>query len=107
MKRYHPLLVAAYIALLFSILVALSIVIFRPEPESITGLLKISGSLLLFGVGELINHPAQFRLEPNIKTGARSYRILHRERNPCTIGNLAIIVSLLLFFIGLGTFISF
>lgn len=108
MKRLPPvLMIAAYGALLLSLLVALSIVLFSPEFHSRIGLLKIAGGLLLFGVGELLNHPAQFRLEQNRKSGARSYRIFHRNRNPCTLGNLAVILALLLFFIGLATFISF
>lgn len=66
------------------------------------GLLYISMALVVFGIGEIINHPKQ-RVITGEDRGDSSQVILRRRRNVCSLGNLCDIGALLLFFIGLAT----
>lgn len=60
-----------------------------------------SSALIGGGCGELMNHPRRSRLGFDINE-PESTRSWFRERNPCALGNVLIISSILLIFVGLG-----
>lgn len=66
------------------------------------GLLYISMALVVFGIGEIINHPKQRLITGKDKSGL-PHRTLCRRRSVCSLGNLCDIGALLLLFIGLAT----
>ncbi|WP_163337681.1 hypothetical protein [Desulfopila sp. IMCC35008] len=67
------------------------------------GLFCLTASLLFFGIGEVLNHPAHAG-NRYMKDGApgRFNRFSQRKRIPCGLGNLLFIISLLLLFIGMA-----
>lgn len=71
------------------------------DPNIFKGLLYISCALVVFGIGEIINHPKQRFIAPATKKDDSTPR-MYRKRNVCSLGNLCDIGALLLFFIGLA-----
>lgn len=61
---------------------------------------RIAAGLLLVGIGEWINHPKQKSVQYRDKTNFIFQHVLHRKRNPSSLGNLMEISGLLLIFAG-------
>lgn len=101
------LLWGAAIAIVLAPFPALISQIIDPSTTTRTGLFCLTFALLAFGIGETLNHPAHTGnryiqdSEPN-----RFIRFAQRRRLPCALGNLLFVLSLLLFFIGIGKIIA-
>ncbi len=65
------------------------------------GMLLLSSAFIVFGTGEVINHPAGRFFIPRTKESP-GYYIYQRRRNSCSLGNLLDIGGLLLFFLALS-----
>lgn len=103
---FSYLLLGAAVALICSPLPAILATTTSVANDTKTGLFALSMSLLLFGIGEVLNHPAhsgnRYTRDGDI---GRFVRLHQRMRIPCALGNLMFIISLLLMFIGLGKII--
>ena len=78
--------------------------ILQPEYKLLKGSLQIGAGILLFGVGELLNHPRDKTLHGD-KEDFHVEKEYTRKRNACALGNLLDIVGLLIFFVGLSAFL--
>jgi hypothetical protein len=98
--RFPPLYITAWVLIGIGISGLLWLLILRPPAHLFSGVRYILMSLVLFGVGEIVNHP---------KTSMpATYPDDHpqksnRQRNSCSLGNLCDIGAVLLFFAGLST----
>lgn len=96
------MLLGAVTALLCSPVPTIAAVTSTLSSNTRVGLFCLTASLLFFGIGEVLNHPAHSgnRYKKDGEPG-RFNRFTQRKRIPCGLGNLLFIVSLLLFFIGI------
>lgn len=75
--------------------------------EAKVGYIYLTASLLVFGIGEVLNHPAHSGNRYTKDNEAhRFYRFHQRKRFPSGAGNLMLICSILFFFIGIGKLIA-
>jgi len=100
---FPPMFIAACSLLVLGVLALLYTLLFIDQPAQFKGWALISMSLMGFGSGEILNHPREpvFRQDEN-ETGQQSF---YRVRNTCGLGNILDIVGLLLFFVGLSSFL--
>jgi hypothetical protein len=104
-KNRLPFLYAASYFILLIGTVGLMYIFLAPPPSDIfKGLLYIFLGFIAFGAGEILNHPKTQLLTTGKDNGTYSTfsKQFHRKRNPCSLGNLFDIGSLLLFFIGVS-----
>lgn len=96
------LLWLATIALINAPVLALIALFMVSQPYQVHGLLILALSCVLFGIGEILNHPSQtsYSFSENGKSPLKRFQ--HHSRNACALGNLFVIFSLLCFFIGLA-----
>ena len=99
--RKNPLLIAAVACLSGGVLLLAATIFIQPAFAVLKGLGMISIGILLFGGGEILNHPKEQVTEK--RSGGGTDIVTHRRRNACALGNLCIIFSLLLFFIGVSS----
>lgn len=102
-----PLLTAAIISVCIAPVCATLAVMVPVAPTTRKSMILVAIGMLMFGIGEILNHPLQTGLRYSENEHSHLRRFFHRHRNPCTLGNLLVILSLLVFFSGLGGFISF
>ncbi|MGB3210279.1 MAG: hypothetical protein WBB19_06195 [Desulforhopalus sp.] len=99
--RFPFLYLAAYFFFGIGVAGFICILILQPPSEILKGFLYIFLGLILFGTGEIINHPKTPIITPS-QQYASATRHFHYKRNACSLGNLFDIGALLLFFIGLS-----
>lgn len=101
------MLLGAMTALLCSPVPIIAAVTSTIENGTRIGLFYLTVSLLFFGIGEVLNHPAHSgnRYTKDCEPG-KFNRLSQRKRIPCALGNLLFIVSLLFFFIGITKFFT-
>lgn len=102
----YPLLVAAA-AIVAAPLTAVSTLLYPMSSETRFALLVLTLSLLSFGIGEALNHPAHSGNTFTYDRGNRFNRFHQRYRSPCALGNLLLIFAIILFFICLARFFPF
>lgn len=101
------MLLGAVTALLCSPVPTIAAVTSTVSNNARIGLFCLSASLLLFGIGEVLNHPAHSGNRYKKDGEPRKFnRFSQRTRIPCGLGNLLFIISLLLFFIGMAKIIT-
>ncbi len=59
---------------------------------------------LFLGIGEILNHPVQKKLELKDQEDTPPLATLHRSRNPCGLGNTLDVLALVCLFISLSYF---
>ena len=101
-KRLPPLFIMACIIFSAGVICLGLTFTLQLNTHTFRGLLYISMALVVFGVGEIINHPKQRVITGESKSDS-THNTLYRRRNVCSLGNLCDIGALLLFFIGLAT----
>ncbi len=95
--RLPPLFITAWVLVGTGISGLLCLLLLRPPSNIFNGLLYILLGLVLFGTGEIINHPKT--LMPARHPDGHRLKS-RRMRNSCSLGNLCDIGALLLFFAG-------
>lgn len=102
-RKYPPLFILAWLALLTGMAGAGSALLFQPPAPMLKPLLLMSLGFIAFGAGEILNHPIE-RI-PAAEQTASGYGLrTHRPRNDCSLGNLLDIGALLLIFSGIARF---
>jgi hypothetical protein len=101
--QIQPLLISAYAAVVSGIIIFVTALIFPLPEHRFKAILILSAGFATFGIGEFLNHPKQKLItRESVKTSKRLR--YHRNRNPCSLGNLFDISGLLLLFISLSYF---
>jgi hypothetical protein len=103
--RYPPLIIVAVVCLIAGTILLATAVLLQPVFAVLKGLILISIALLLFWGGVMLNHPRKKMVVK--KAEDDKVNSIKRISNPCALGNLCIIFSLLLFFIGISSLIYF
>lgn len=98
-KQFPILYIGAWIMIGFGVVCLGGTLLLQPPSAIFKGLVFISFALILFGTGELLNHPRERLIEPGQSDKSPKF---HRRRNVCSLGNLSDICALLLFFMGLA-----
>ncbi|MCP3887856.1 MAG: hypothetical protein GY702_03130 [Desulfobulbaceae bacterium] len=98
------LYVVAWLLTLIGVLGLITTLIIEPRYTIVKGMVLISSALIIFGLGEFLNHPKEHSFIET-EQGDTKRREYIRRRNTCGLGNLCIIVALLLFFVGLSSLI--
>ncbi len=103
-SKFPILYIAAWVITATGLLGLFVTLFIEPKHTILKGMVLISAALIIFGLGEFLNHPKEksFMATEQGDTKRREYI---RRRNTCGLGNLCIIVALLLFFIGLSSLI--
>lgn len=87
--------------------VLLALTSFTSAPADVMqakGLRAIGFFGLFLGIGEILNHPVQKKLEFKDRENTLSQATLHRSRNPCGLGNTLDVAALVCLFISLSFF---
>jgi len=101
--RSRHLLLAAYIAIASGTIIFIAAFVIALPEHLFKGTLILSASFTTFGTGEYLNHPKQKLItQETVKTNKKPK--YHRNRNPCSLGNLFDIGGLLLLFIAFSSF---
>ncbi len=98
------LYVVSWLLTLIGLLGLITTLIIEPHYTIVKGMVLISAALIIFGLGEFLNHPKEQSFITTEKDTTKRRQYI-RRRNTCGLGNLCIIVALLLFFIGLSSLI--
>ena len=102
---FPQLMRAAIGSMVLSVAVTLATLFSSLPPKTRSGLFTLAASLFCFGIAEILNHPVQTGYNNAVEDQSGLHRYRHRHRNSCTLGDLLLILSLLLFFASLGKFI--
>jgi hypothetical protein len=96
-NRLPSLFIAACILLGIGVVGFGGIFILELPPHISEGFRYIFVGFILFGIGEILNHP-----KTTTPTASSGIQQVCRRRNVCSLGNLFGIGALLLFFVGLS-----
>ncbi len=107
MRHTPHLLKIAIIAVGLAPCLSMTAFLLPGEHDFHRAFIQIGLSFLLFGCGEILNHPLQTGRNFTEKEESQLRCFKHRYRHPCILGNLLDIIGLLIFFTALTTFISF
>jgi hypothetical protein len=107
MRRVPHLLKIAILTLVMAPCMPIAGLLLPADSDFRTPFMYLGFGLLLFGSGEILNHPVQTGCNFTENEKSQLRRFKHRQRNPTGLGNLFDISGLLLFFTGLTEFISF
>lgn len=100
-SRLPPLFITACAFICAGIVCLLGILAWKPPAHIFKGLLYISSAFMIFGIGEILNHPKERLSAPKQENTAYT-KAFQRKRNVCSLGNLCDICALLLFFMGIS-----
>ncbi len=100
-SRLPPLFITACTFIGVGIVCIFGTLVLEPPSHILKGLLYISSAFLIFGLGEVLNHPKE-RLTTPTQENTTHTREFQRRRNVCSLGNLFDICALLLFFMGIS-----
>ncbi len=103
--KFPILYLMAWFFTLTGLLGLIATLLIGPTYAIVKGMVLISAALIIFGLGEFLNHPKEknfIAAEKEEKETAKRGQYI-RRRNSCGLGNLFIIVALLLFFVGLSS----
>jgi hypothetical protein len=100
-EKFPPLFIAACIFVCLGLILLACALFFMDRPVYLRVWGGIATGLMVFGAGEILNHPREQIFRPEQpEEGGKNFR---RRRNTCGLGNLLDIIALLLFFIGLSS----
>lgn len=73
--------------------------------SSVKGIRSTGFSLLFIAIGEWLNHPLQKSIRSFDENSETAETLIHRKRNPCSLGNVFDVFGLILIFIALSLFL--
>lgn len=100
-SRLPPLFITACMFIGVGIVCLFGTLVLEPPSHISKGLLYISTAFIIFGLGEVLNHPKE-RLNTHTQENSTHATEFQRKRNVCSLGNLCDICALLLFFMGIS-----
>ncbi len=99
----QPLFIAAYAFFVTGALLFIAAFVLTLPAHLFKSTLILSASFAALSTGEQLNHPRQKLVtRETVQSGQEPQ--YHRNRNPCSLGNLFDIVGLLLLFIAISSF---
>lgn len=101
-SRLPPLFITACIFIGVGTVCLFGTIVLEPPSQILKGLLYLSSAFIIFGLGEVLNHPKE-RLNTQTLENSTHTTYFQRRRNVCSLGNLCDICALLLFFMGIST----
>ena len=104
-KQLPLLFVAACIFFIAGVICLGLTLTLQLDPATFRGYLLLSLALLIFGIGEIINHPNQ-RIFATPEEKLPTTPQVRRKRNVCSLGNLCDICAILLLFAGIGSLMA-
>lgn len=103
-RKYPPLFILAVLALITGLACAAGVLLFQPPAPMLKPLLLVSFGCIVFGTGEMLNHPIE-RIPAADRTTSGNGEKANRPRNACSLGNWLDIIALLLIFLGIARFL--
>jgi hypothetical protein len=101
-SRLPPLFITACIFIGVGTVCLFGTLVLEPPSHISKGFLYISSAFILFGLGEVLNHPKERLNTHTPEENPTQTTEFQRRRNVCSLGNLCDICALLLFFIGIS-----